>query len=118
MNTAHGRSDHRQASEKPRWIELYETSASVIGKLGLGATDFHMRWYGLEGAFTNQVTAGGMSLPKHNTNTGLNTSFDHSDVHHTADQGWSGNLGLTDFNIANLGAAKNYVRPARKTYIR
>ena len=59
------------------------------------------------------ATAGGMALPKTRVNTGLNTSFDHSDVHHAMDQGWSGHLGLTDFNIANRDASKFVVRKTR-----
>ena len=58
-----------------------------------------------------------MALPKTRVNSGLNTSFDHSDVHHAMDQGWSGHLGLTDFNIANRESSKFVVRAPRKQAI-
>jgi len=89
---------------------IYETTSSEIGRLALQGTDLPMRWYGLEGEFTAQWNS---ALPKTRVSTGLNTSHDHSDIHHTMDQGWSSNLGLTDFNVANREYAKHVVRPPR-----
>ena len=84
---------------------IYTTTASEIGKLPIQYTDFPMRWYGLEGEFTKYCTSGGMALPKTKTASGLNTSMDHSKFHHEYDQGWRGNLGLTDFNVPNRECA-------------
>jgi len=92
---------------------IYQTTSSEIGRLELQNSDFHMRWYGLNGHFTDYSSVKGMALPKTRVNTGLNTSMDHSDVHHTFDQGWNGSLGLSDFNIANGSYAKQVVRPSR-----
>ena len=39
--------------------------------------------------------------------------MDHSNVHHGQDQGWSGNLGLTSYNVANLTAAAFVGKEAR-----
>lgn len=78
---------------------IYQTSSSEVGKLMGQDSDLHMRWYGLNGAFTNFCTAGGAALSKHNVKTGLNTAMDRSDHHPTFDQGWSGHLGQTDFNV-------------------
>jgi len=72
---------------------IYQTSADEIGKLGMQVTDLPMRWYGLEGAFTAQWNS---ALPKTRVATGLNTGLDRSKNHHEYDQGWRGNLGLTD----------------------
>jgi hypothetical protein len=93
---------------------IYETTASEIGKLQLTAADFPMRWYGLEGRFTNYCTSDGAVLPKTKVNTALNTGMDRSDVHHNMDQGWKGDLGLTDFNISNREYARHVVRAPRK----
>ena len=49
--------------------------------------------YGLEGMFTEQWAS---ALPKTRVATGLNTAMDRSHYHHEFDQGWRGNLGLTD----------------------
>jgi len=91
---------------------IYATSSSEIGKLGLQASDLHMRYYGLEGEFTRQWDS---ALPKTRVATGLSTSMDHSKHHHAFDQGWSGNLGLTDFNIANREYSMHCVRQPRNT---
>lgn len=106
--STHNSSKHGlQKMEHP----IYVTSTSEIGKLSLQHTDLHMRWYGLKGDFTS----GWDSAPsKTRVNTGLNTAMDRSDFHPTFDQGWSGHLGLTDFNIANGAYAKQVVRPSRK----
>lgn len=93
---------------------IYTTTSSEIGRLPIQYTDFPMRWYGTEGAFTKSW---GDVLPKTKVNTGLNTSFDRSKFHHDYDQGWRGNLGLTDFNIANHEASTYVVRPTRKSPI-
>jgi len=106
--TVHNAHHTKARKEHP----IYETSASVIGKLNLQATDLPMRWYGLEGEFTNSWSS---ALPKTKVATGLNTALDHSDIHHTMDQGWSGQLGLTDFNVSNREYAKHVVRPTRKS---
>ena len=101
---------HNQKAEHP----IYQTTSAEIGKMDMQATDFHMRWYGLAGTFTTAHTGGGAVLPKSRVSTGLNTAFDRSVVHPTMDQGWSGHLGLTDFNISNKEYAKHVVRPTRK----
>jgi len=98
-------------SKKRQEHPIYETSANVIGRLAIQNTDLHMRWYGIEGEFTSTWNS---ALPKTRVSTGLNTAMDYSDIHHTMDQGWSGNLGLTDFNVANRENAKHVVRPTRK----
>jgi len=90
---------------------IYATSSQVVGALDIQNTDLHMRWYGLEGQFTAQWNA---ALPKTRVSTGLNTAMDRSNVHHGFDQGWTGNLGLTDFNIANREYSTHVVRPPRK----
>ena len=77
---------------------IYNTTSSEIGKLPMQHSDFPMRWYGLEGVFTAKWEN---ALPKTRVSTGLNTAMDRSKHHHEYDQGWRGNLGLTDFNIAN-----------------
>lgn len=104
-----GANDARKAMQRAEH-PIYQTTSTEVGALGLGATDLHMRWYGLEGKFTKSW---GESLPKTRVNTGLNTSFDRSNIHPTYDQGWSGHLGFTDFNVANLSYAKQVVRPPR-----
>ena len=43
--------------------------------------------------FTEQWAS---ALPKTRVATGLNTAMDRSKHHHEFDQGWRGNLGLTD----------------------
>ena len=78
----------------------YHTTASEIGALEMTHTDLPMRWYGRNGMFTSSWVA----APKTKVNSGLNSAMDRSDVHNSFDQGWSGKLGLTDFNVANLKA--------------
>lgn len=90
---------------------IYATSSQEIGQLGIQATDLPMRWYGLEGQFTAQWNA---ALPKTLVATGLNTAMDRSKFAHEYDQGWRGNLGLTDFNIANREYSTHVVRGTRK----
>jgi len=90
---------------------IYQTSSSEVGKMGLQASDLPMRWYGLEGRFTNGWAA---ALPKTRVNNGLNTSMDRSDIHFSFDQGWSGHLTNADFNIANNQYSKHVMRPARQ----
>ena len=75
---------------------IYQATSTEIGRLPLQETDLHMRWYGLQGEFTNGWAA---ALPKTRVNTGLNTGMDRSNVHPIMDQGWSGHLGLTDFGM-------------------
>mmetsp|Transcript_26208 Transcript_26208/g.52531 ORF Transcript_26208/g.52531 Transcript_26208/m.52531 type:complete len:181 (-) Transcript_26208:504-1046(-) len=107
---------HNKRHEKAR-VEhpIYATSSSEIGKLTVEHTDLPLRWYGLEGDFTRTWdSALPFTLPKTRVSSGLNTALDHSDIHHTMDQGWSGNLGLTDFNVTNREYAKHVVRPTRK----
>ena len=99
-----------QSIGKPSPPPQYMTSSSEVGKLGISETDLPMRWYGRAGAFTSSWVA----PPKTRVSTGLNTAFDHSNVHPTADQGWSGHLGLTDYNVANLSAA-SFVGKAPRT---
>jgi hypothetical protein len=79
----------------------YQTSASEVGKLGITETDLPMRWYGRKGEFTS----GWVAPPSSRVNAGLSTSLDRSNFHVTQDQGWSGHLGLTDYNVANLKAS-------------
>ena len=55
-----------------------------------------------------------MAPPKTKVNTSLNTAMDRSDVHPAMDQGWSGHLGLTDYNVANRQYSKYVSRPPRK----
>jgi len=93
---------------------IYATTSSEIGKLGIQFSDLPMRWYGLEGRFTTACTSGGTVLPKTRVNSALNTSFDHSGIHHVYDQGWSGNLGIYDYNIANRDYAKMVVQKPRR----
>jgi len=76
----------------------YQTSSSDIGRLEMMTSDLPMRWYGRSGMFTSSWVA----EPKTKVNTGLNTGMDRSDIHQNFDQGWSGHLGLTDYNVANL----------------
>eukprot|EP00962_Isochrysis_galbana_P038041 scaffold13431_cov126-Isochrysis_galbana.AAC.1 len=87
----------------------FETSSADVGKLPLSSTDFHMRWYGLEGRFTNQFYLGG-ARPGQKVGTGLSTAMDRSSVHHAMDQGWSGKLGLKDYNIGSLHMARSIAR--------
>ena len=102
---------HHVASNKAEH-PIYNTSTSEIGKLSMQSSDFPMRWYGLQGEFTNQWAA---ALPKTRVATGLNTSMDRNKFHHEYDQGWRGNLGLTDYNVANREYSNHVVRPTRKT---
>ena len=88
---------------------IYATTTSEFGKIAIQETDFPMRWYGLEGGFTSSWVA----PPKTKVNTGLNTAMERSDIHTVFDQGWSGNLGLKDFNVSNHTAAKHYGKPPR-----
>ena len=71
-----------QSIGKPSPPPQYMTSSSEVGKLGISETDLPMRWYGRAGAFTSSWVA----PPKTRVSTGLNTAFDHSNVHPTADQ--------------------------------
>ena len=87
----------------------YTKTSSEVGKLPVNDTDLPMRWYGRSGIFTSSWVA----APKTKVNAGLNTSMDHSNVHHVQDQGWSGHLGLTSFNVANLNAASFVGKEAR-----
>merc|ERR1712070_496710 len=87
--------EHCEKIKEPN--PCYQTTASEIGRLPVEGTDLHMRWYGRAGTFTS----GWVAEPKTKVNTGLNTGMDRSDIHHNFDQGWSGHLGLTDFNVAN-----------------
>lgn len=91
---------------------IYQSTSSEIGKLTMVAGDMPMRFYPIEGRFTRQWDS---APSKTRVNTGLNTAIDRSDVHHTYDQGWSGHLGLSDFNIASSSYAKHVVRPTRCT---
>ena len=91
---------------------IYRTTSSEIGLLGITSSDLPMRWYGRTGNFTNSWVA----PPKTKVNTGLNTATDMSNVHHIYDQGWSGHLGLTSFNVANHKAATFVGKDARTTY--
>jgi len=90
---------------------IYATTSSEIGKLQMQHSDLPMRYYGLEGTFT---ASWGMALPKTKVNSGLNTAFDRSGIHHVYDQGWSGHLKLTDYNISNREYASHCVHPTRK----
>lgn len=100
-------------TKKGKEHPIYATSASVIGALPMEPTDLPMRWYGLEGQFTEWSSVGGEALPKTKVNFGLNSALDRSDIHHSYDQGWSGNLGLTGYNIANRRYARFSVDKAR-----
>jgi len=93
--------NERHAVPKAPVQPMYMTTATEVGKLGVNDTDLPMRWYGRSGIFTSSWVA----EPKTRVNAGLNTATDHSNVHHSQDQGWSGHLGLTDYNISNLKAA-------------
>lgn len=86
---------------KPEPPPSYMTTSSEIGKLGITETDLPMRWYGRQGAFTSSWVA----PPATRVSTGLGTALDRSNFHPSQDQGWSGHLGLTDYNVANLKAA-------------
>lgn len=97
----------KQRAEHP----IYQTTSTEIGRLHMQESDLPMRAYPLKGTFTQSW---GVALPKTRVNSGLNTALDRSDVHNTQDQGWSGHLGLTDFNISNIAYAKQVVRPPRK----
>ena len=90
---------------------IYTSTTSEFGKMSIQATDLPMRWYGLEGMFTAQWNS---ALPKTRVATGLNTAMDRSKFAHEYDQGWRGNLGLTDYNIANREYSTHVVRPTRK----
>ena len=85
----------------------YCTTTSEFGKLAMRAADYPIRWYGLRGEFTTSFFLGGQG-PKSKVNSGLNAAMDRSDIHHVYDQGWSGHMGLRDYNIPSLGAA-NFV---------
>ena len=84
----------------------------TVSSLDIAASDLPMRWYGLRGEFTNAFFLGGNDT-KSKVNTGLNAAMDRSSIHHTMDQGWSGHMGIYDYNIANLTASK-YVKPSYK----
>ena len=99
----------RHTKAKPE-NPTYSTSASEVGKLALQHTDFPIRWYGLRGEFTDSFFRGGAN-PKSKVNTGLNAAMDRSDIHHAYDQGWSGHLGLRNYNIPSLTAAEFAHKP-------
>lgn len=96
---------------------IYATTTSEFGKLPAQFSDLPMRWYGLTGEFTTAVTAGGLALPKDKVSTGLNTALDRSKFHHEYDQGWRGNLSVTDFNIANKEYSTFVTKGPRRTPI-
>ena len=103
----------RQEEKKRKQLNpTYHTTTSEIGSLDITASDLPMRWYGLRGEFTNAFFLGGNDT-KSKVNTGLNAAMDRSSIHHTMDQGWSGHMGIYDYNIANLTASK-YVKPGYK----
>ena len=103
----------RQEEKKRKQLNpTYHTTTSEIGSLDITASDLPMRWYGLRGEFTNAFFLGGNDT-KSKVNTGLNAAMDRSSIHHTMDQGWSGHMGIYDYNIANLTASK-YVKPSYK----
>ena len=103
----------RQEEKKRKQLNpTYHTTTSEIGSLDISASDLPMRWYGLRGEFTNAFFLGGNDT-KSKVNTGLNAAMDRSSIHHTMDQGWSGHMGIYDYNIANLTASK-YVKPSYK----
>jgi len=93
--------NERLSGEGKSVLPHYTTNTSEVGKYGVTETDLPMRWYGRSGMFTSSWVA----EPKTRVSTGLSTSMDHSNVHHGQDQGWSGHLGLTDYNVANLKAS-------------
>jgi len=90
----------------------YQTASSAVGQLPLQSTDLPMRWYGRSGMFTSSWVA----PPKTKVSTGLNTAMLRSDIHPTQDQGWSGHLGLTDYNVSNLKAATFVGKGPRQGY--
>jgi len=101
---------HHQRHEKAKEPSAcYHTTSSEIGRLQTESTDFPMRWYGRAGMFTS----GWVAEPKTKVNTGLNTGMDRSDIHQNYDQGWSGHLGLGDFNVANLRSSGFVGQPPR-----
>ena len=73
-----GAVNQRHASPKKPMLPHYSTTAAEVGKLHLSETDLPMRWYGRSGNFT----AGWVAPPKTRVSTGLNSSMDHSNVHH------------------------------------
>ena len=99
----------RHANKKTK-NPTYSTSASEVGELPIQESDFPIRWYGLRGEFTNAFFLGGKG-PKSKVNTGLSTAMDRSDFHHEYDQGWSGHMGLRDYNIPSLTAATFVGKP-------
>jgi len=105
--------NHRYSGVQKPQHPCFETSSSDIGKLALTKTDFPMRWYGLEGRFTDQFYRGG-AKPGQRVGSGLNTAMDRSNAHHHFDQGWSGKLGLTDHNIGSLQMARSMSRYANR----
>jgi len=104
--------DNALVLQTPKKVELpyYQTTTSEVGKMPVGSVDLPMRWYGRSGMFTSSWVA----PPKTKVSTGLNTAMFHSDIHPTQDQGWSGHLGLTDYNVANLKAS-TFVGKAPRT---
>ena len=70
--------NQRHASPKSPVLPHYSTTAAEVGKLHLSETDLPMRWYGRSGNFTSSWVA----PPKTRVSTGLNSSMDHSNVHH------------------------------------
>ena len=101
---------NQRFAETKKEHPIYSTTQSEFGKLPIQMTDFPMRWYGLEGGFTG----GWVAPPKTKVNTGLNTAMDRSDIHPAFDQGWSGHLGLKDFNVANRSYSTFVGRAPRK----
>ena len=104
--------NERHAGPKGPLLPQYMTTAGEIGKLECEDPDLPMRWYGRSGMFTSSWVA----EPKTRVSTGLNTSMDHSNVHHYQDQGWSGHLGLHSYNVANHKAATFVGKDARNVY--
>jgi len=89
------------AKSPQKLLPNYQTTSAEVGKLSMESTDLPVRWYGRNGMFTSSWVAPSKTM----TSSGLSTSIDRSDYHHTQDQGWSGDLGLKDYNIANLASA-------------
>ena len=100
--TAQADTDAAMRSPRKADPPNYQTTASEVGKHSVQGTDLHMRWYGRAGAFTNSWVAPSSTI----VNASLNTAMDRSNVHPTHDQGWSGHLGLTDFNVSNLHSTR------------
>ena len=76
---------------------IWPTTTSEFGKLPAQFGDLPMRWYGLTGGLPQ---GHGETGAAEQGRTGLNTALDRSKFYEY-DQGWRGNLSITDFNIAN-----------------